>query len=131
MDLVVKGRGSRVSKGARELVARKVDRLVRHDPRVQRVEIVLIEEPNPRVDGGHRVEASVRSRRRTFHASAAGSNVETIVDRVVDKLERQLSDHAGKRRAKLIDGANRVKSAMIQPGSENPSPDEGDAVGRG
>ena len=125
MDLVVKGRGTRVSKGARDLVERKAERLARHDPRIQRVEIVLIQEPNPRVSGGHRAEASARARRRTFHASAAGSNLESIVDQVMHKLERQLADHVGKRRAKLLDGANRVKSAMVQSRPEGPSGHEG------
>ena len=121
MDLVVKGRGTKVSNRAREMVERKMERLERHAPGVQRVEMVLIEEPTPRVDGGHRVEGTAIAPHRRFHASAAGPNVEALVDKVIHKLDRQLHDHQGKRRAKLLDGANRVKSAMIESAEHLPS----------
>lgn len=121
MDLVVKGRGIKVSNRAREMVQRKLERLERHAPGVQRVEMVLIEEPTPRVDGGHRVEGTAIAPRGRFHASAAGRHLEALVEKVVHKLERQVRDHRGKRRAKLLGGANRVKSAMTESAEPLPS----------
>lgn len=114
MDLVVKGKGGRVSPQTRDRVEQKVRRLVRHEPRVQRVEIQVVEEPSPRVAGGHRVEASARTPRRTFHASARGPNLDLAIEQVISRLDRQLGDHEGRRRAKMIDGANRVKSGRIR-----------------
>ncbi len=129
MDLVVKGRGVRVSNHARQVIERKVGRLVRQEPRVQRVEVLVNEEPNPRVDGGHRVDASCRTPRRTFHATAAGSSLDTAIDQVMRRLSRQLADHYGKRRARLIEGANRVKSGRIQAGSAPPADEGSDLTG--
>jgi ribosome-associated translation inhibitor RaiA len=40
--------------------------------------------------------------------------VEAALDVVVEKLERQIRDHREKRRARLIAGASRVKSANNQ-----------------
>ncbi len=124
MDLVVKGRGARVSSRARQVIERKVDRLVRHEPRIQRIEVLVNEESNPRVTGRHRVEASCRTPRRTFHASATGSSLDATIDQVMRRLSRQLADHQGRRRAKLIEGANRVKSGQAQAGSVPPAGEE-------
>lgn len=119
MDLIVKSTGGAVSTHAREVVERKMARLARHDPRVRRVEVHLVQEPNPRVNGGNRVEASCWTGRRHFHATAGGSSVDAAIERVVSRLDRQISAHAGKRRRKLLDGANRVKSRQI-PTDEGP-----------
>lgn len=112
MDLVVKATKGRVPGRAREVVERKVARLSRHDSKVRRVEVNLIQN-NPRVDGGNRVEASCWTDRRSFHATGAGESLEVAIDRVVSRLDRQLAGHAGKRRRKLIEGANRVKSGQV------------------
>jgi ribosome hibernation promoting factor len=120
MELVVKGRHTRVSPQVRQRIERKMTRLERLVPRVQRVEIVLTEEATPRVDGGHRVEASCRTPHRTFRASATGSDVDAALERVVDRLERQLKEEQGKRRARLLEGANRVKSRLISAFREEP-----------
>jgi ribosomal subunit interface protein len=110
MDLVVKGRGDRVSGQTRGRVERKLDRLSRLDGRIGRVEVEVIREPSPRVDGGHRVEASCRSSRRTFRASATGADVDSALDRAVERLERQIARDHDRRRSRMLDGANRIKS---------------------
>jgi len=58
----------------------------------------VINEHHPRVDGLKRVEASLRIPRKTFRAHAEAEDVSTAMDRVRDKLERQLRDHHRKRR---------------------------------
>jgi ribosomal subunit interface protein len=124
MDLVVKSRGGKVSDHTRRVVERKVARMARREPKLQWVEFEFIEAPNPRVDGGHRVEASCRLPRRTFRATAAGANVDALVDQAIARLQRQISDHGGKRRAQLIEGANRVKSGQVLPDQGSPRPTE-------
>jgi ribosomal subunit interface protein len=120
MELVVKARGGRVSEHTRQVVERKVAGMARREPKLERVELEFIEERNPRVDGGHRVEASCRIPRKTFHAQAAGQNVDALVDQVISRLERQIADHEGKRRARLLNGANKVKSRQVRPGVTTP-----------
>lgn len=125
MDVVVKGRKVRVSPQTRNRLERKAAHLARLEPRLQRLEVEIIRE-NPRIDGGHRVEASCRARRRTFRATGTGTDLEAAVDQMVERLERQITDDGRKRRARLIEGANRVKSGRIAASREQTpaSPEE-------
>lgn len=127
MDLVVKGRGDRVTGRTRSHVERKLSRLSRLDPRLDRVEVEVIWETRGRIGGGHRVEASCRSGRRIFRASATGPDVDTAVDRLVERLERQITDDRSRRRSRMLGGANRLKSRGVSAawgGSLSPPPSE-------
>ena len=110
MDLVVKGRGDRVSGRTRGVLQRKMERLSRFDGHLDRVEVEVIRETRGRIGGGHRVEASARSACRTYRASANGQDVEAAVDRVVERLERQITEDRRRRRSRLLTWASRVKS---------------------
>lgn len=125
MDVVVKATKGRVPGRARQIVERKAARLARHDSRVRRVEVHVIQEANRRVNGGHRVEGSCWTDRRSFHARGTGDSLEVAIDQVVSRLDRQLTGHAGKRRRKLIDGANRVKSGQVPEPHEVTDVEEG------
>lgn len=122
MELVVKARHTRISPQTRERVERKISRLSRLVPKAQRIEVEIIEEATPRVNGGHRIEVACRTPRRTFRASASAADMDAALDRVVERLERQVTEEQGKRRARLLDGANRVKSALNAPSQEEPPP---------
>ena len=111
MDLVLKGRGTRITDRVREAVEHKLARLERLEPKVTRLEVEVISEKNPRLGGRHRIEAAFDTPRRVFRATADAQDVESALDVVVEKLERQIRDHNGKKRTKLIAGATRVKSA--------------------
>jgi ribosomal subunit interface protein len=115
MDLVLKGRGIRVTEHTRRVVAQKIAKLQRLAPRALRVEVKLIEEANPRQDGRKRAEGSLDTPRRTFRAKAEATEVDAAVDRLVERLERQIRDHRGRRRNRALSGANRLKSARISP----------------
>ncbi|HEX2030620.1 MAG TPA: ribosome-associated translation inhibitor RaiA [Actinomycetota bacterium] len=117
MELVVKGRGDRVSAQAKIHLERKLARLARLDPRVGRVEVEVIRQPSRRVDGGHRVEASCRSSRRTYRARATGTDLDAALDRAVGRLERQIADDHARRRTRMLNGANRLKSRRDGAGS--------------
>jgi ribosomal subunit interface protein len=122
MDLVVKGRGSRVSSQSRQRVERKLARLARLDSGIQRIEVELIQEPNRRVNGGHRVEVACWTSRRTFRASSTGSDIDAALDRVTERLERQLTDEHDRRRTRRVGGANRLKSGERTASREEDSP---------
>ena len=111
MDLVLKGRGARITDRLRDAAERKLGRIERMEPRVTRLELEIISEKNPRQGGAHRVEAAVDTPRKTYRATADAQDVESALDVVAEKLERQIRDHHDKRRTKLIAGASRVKSA--------------------
>lgn len=115
MDLVVKARGERLDGTTRSRVERKMARLERFDGRLDRVELEVIRETRGRIGGGHRVQASARAGRRTYRASATGDDVEAAVDRLVDRLERQISEDHKRRRSRLLTWAARVKSGRPPP----------------
>jgi ribosomal subunit interface protein len=111
MDLQLTGRGIRLTADFREAVDRKLGRIERLEPRATRLEVEIIAEKNPRLDGAKRVEASLAIPRKVFRAHADGPDVHTALDRVEDKLERQVRDHHTKRRARMSRSANRLESA--------------------
>ena len=98
MDLRFTGRGVQVTEDIRLTAERKLAPLERLEPRTTGIDLELINEHHPRVDGLKRVEAALRIPRKTFRAQAEADDVPTAIDRVKDKLERQLRDHHGRRR---------------------------------
>ena len=122
MDLSFTGRGVQVTEDIRLTAERKLAPLERLEPRTTGIDLELINEHHPRVDGLKRVEAALRIPRKTFRAQAEADDVPTAIDRVKDKLERQLRDHHGRRRPpKQRRG---LESALTQPEVEPPTDDE-------
>ena len=111
MDLVLKGRGEPITEDIRRTTEHKLGRLERMEPKTMRLEVEIISEKNPRQGGAHRVEAALDTPRKVYRAVADAKDIDSALDVVAEKLERQIRDHHKKRRAKLINGAKRVKSA--------------------
>jgi ribosomal subunit interface protein len=112
MNLVVKGRGDRVSAQTRQRLERKLGRVERLAPRVDLVEVEIIKEASKRVAGGHRVQATCRAARKTFRAHATGHDLDAALERAVERLARQVSDDHARRRARRNGSAasRRVRS---------------------
>jgi ribosomal subunit interface protein len=115
MDLHLNGRGTRITDRVRRVAEHKLGRLERMEPRLTRLEVEVISEKNPRQGGARRVEAVADTPRKTYRATADAYEIEAALDIVAEKLERQIRDHHKKRRARLISGAGRVKSAQMAP----------------
>ena len=118
MELVLKGRGTRVEQRVRQVTEHKLGRLERIEPALIRIEVVVTIEKNPRQGGLHRVEAAASTPRRTFRAHAGAKDVDSALDVVSQRLERQILDHHTRRRVRRIGGAGRVKSAQTSQGEE-------------
>jgi ribosomal subunit interface protein len=114
----VKGRGVEVTEQLKRTVHRKLDRLARLEPRTVRVEVEVISERNPRQDGAKRIEATLETPRHTFRARAQAPEIDLGLDQLAERLERQVRDHREKRRNRMLDGANRLKSARTSPEGE-------------
>jgi ribosome hibernation promoting factor len=110
VELVLKGRGTRITDQLRRSAERKLDKLTRRDPRIVRCELEVIQEGSPRVDGGHRVQAACELPRHTFRAEGTGKDVEAALDQVVEHLERQLVAHRGRLQAKRSPRITRTSS---------------------
>jgi ribosomal subunit interface protein len=113
MDLVLKGRGLRITDHLRELAQHKLEKLQRLEPRVTRMEVEIISEDFPTHDGTKTVDAALSIPRHTFRAHANGAKVEDALDLIVARLERQLRDRRGRIRRRILAGA-RLRSARVQ-----------------
>ena len=121
MDLVLKGRGVRITASLRRAAEHKLARLERMEPKVTRLELEIVSEKNPRLGGVHHVDAAFDIPRKTFRARGEARDVGSAIDVVAEKLERQIRDHHEKRRTRLLKGAGRVKSAQAAPAETEPS----------
>ena len=117
MELTFTGRGVAVDDELREMARLKLARLERMEPRVVRIDLEFISESHPKVDGTKRVEAAVHTPRKSFRAHAEAAEVPPALDRLADRLERQLRDHRGKRRSRLF---RRFRRSDQKSGQKNP-----------
>jgi putative sigma-54 modulation protein len=125
VELTFAGRGVAVDDELREMARQKLARLERMEPRVVRIDLEFISESHPKVDGTKRVEAAVHTPRKSFRAHAESAEVAPALDRLADRLERQLRDHRGKRRSRLFrrfrrSGQKSGQRSGQESGQENP-----------
>jgi ribosomal subunit interface protein len=102
VEIVVKGRhlSKDVGEAFRTHCADKLARLDRLDPRLQRMDVELSHEPNPRqADQAQRVEITVRTRGPVVRAEAAAHDCYAAFERALDKLEHRLRRAASRRTA--------------------------------
>lgn len=99
MDIVVKGRNVEVPEHYREHVAEKLDKAVRFDRKIIRIEVELLHERNPRQqDHRQRVEITCRSRGPVVRAEAGARDFYTALDEAISKLTARLRRAADRRR---------------------------------
>lgn len=117
MDLVLKGRGTDITEHDRVVAERRLGRVVRFDQRVERLEVEVILEHNPRVGAGgsHRVEITCLTRRRQVRAHGAGPDVDAALEQAARRLERQLASYRSKLRDRLTRRRRGVESPRTSP----------------
>jgi ribosomal subunit interface protein len=115
MDVNLKGRGVRITEQFRTRAGAKLSKLTRLDPKAERIEIEIISEKNPRLNGTKRLEAALTLPRHTVRASASAPDVEAGLDLLVERLERQVRDYRAKRKKTLLGRGNRLKSPRNGP----------------
>jgi ribosomal subunit interface protein len=94
MQLIISGRNTEVSEEIREQIEAQFEKLRRYEPRASRAEVTLWEEHQ-----NFLVEAVVSiDRRPRLHGEADGDAFRTALDRLHDKLARQLKKSRAKRR---------------------------------
>jgi ribosomal subunit interface protein len=120
VDLTLRGRGVRITDQLRARASHKLQRLSRLDPRADRLEIEVLSERNPRLNGTKRLEGTLVLPRRTIRASASAPDFESGLDLLVERLERQVRDYREKRKKRLLPSPNRLKSPRIGPDVRRP-----------
>jgi ribosomal subunit interface protein len=99
VDIVVKSRNATVDEKFRSCVNEKLGRLVKLDPKADRVDVELAEERNPRLaDFRMRVELTCRTRGPVIRAEAAAADEYAAFDLAVAKLDNRLRRAADRRR---------------------------------
>ena len=116
MDLTFTGRGFAVTDDVRDLAERKLSPLARLEPRATRIDLEFVVEHHPRPEGTTRVQAALHVPRKTFRAEAEAEDAPTALDRVAERLERQIRDHHGRRRKRPGPKGNALESARPTPG---------------
>lgn len=97
MRLQVKAQHDHVSDSVREYVAKRVAKLDRRLWDGTQVEVTLGTEGNPSIADDHWAEAIVYMKGPNLVAKESAPTWEAAVDRLVDKLERQVGKHRDKR----------------------------------
>ena len=116
MDLVLKGRGVRITDKVRHAAEHKLAKLARRPrPLVTRIEVEIIGERNPRIGESHRVEVACDTAKHTFRAEGAGPDIDSALDRVVERLERQISDYRNKRLPRKSGRTARPEAVSPEP----------------
>ena len=94
MQLIISGRNIDIDAGLRSHIEEKFARLTRYEPRASRAEITLSEEK-----GACTAEAVLSiDRRPPIHGQATAEGYRSAVDRLQDRLARQLKKERGRRR---------------------------------
>jgi ribosomal subunit interface protein len=99
VDIVVKSRNTDTDERFRACVHDKLGRLSRLDPSVDRVDVEITEERNPRqADVRMRVELTCRSRGPVIRAEAAAADEYAALDLAIGKLDMRLRRASDRRR---------------------------------
>jgi ribosomal subunit interface protein len=98
VDVIVKGRGVQVTDQIRRVAEHKLAKLERLDPQIRKLEVEIMEERNPRIDGSHRVDVAADTARKVFRAHGTGRDVDSALDEATRRLERQIGDFRSKLR---------------------------------
>jgi putative sigma-54 modulation protein len=93
MRVTISGHHVDVTDGLREHISRKLRRVQRHCDSIDHIEFVLVVER-----AEHKAEANLHLAGADFFASATLSDMYPAIDSVIEKLDRQVTDHKRKLR---------------------------------
>jgi ribosomal subunit interface protein len=98
LDLTFTGRGLRLTQEMKATAEHKLRRIEHIEPRAVRLDLEVIA-GSSRGAAQTRVEGSLKIPRKTFIAHGESPRLEDAIDQLVGRLERQIRDHHGRRRA--------------------------------
>jgi ribosomal subunit interface protein len=128
VDIVVKGRNVEVPDHYREHVSDKLEKAVRYDQKIIRVDVELLHERNPRqADHCQRVEITCFSRGPVVRAEAMARDFYSALDEAIAKLDRRLRRAADRRR---VHKRGRAPISVAEATADLPVdlPDNGETV---
>lgn len=97
MRLQVRSRNGHVNDSVRGYAEKRLAKLGRRVHDLTLVELVFSRERNPSIADDHTVEAVVHTKGSSIVARESAPTYEAAIDRLLDKLERQVERHRDKR----------------------------------
>ncbi len=90
MDVTISSRGMRVTPELEDFVREKITKLDRYLTRLDRAQVHLLEEKNPRIADKEVCEIHIDGAGRHIHCKASGPDELTAIERTIHKVERNL-----------------------------------------
>ncbi len=129
MEYIVKGRNLELNEKIKNYTEKKIkSKMVRLLDKVEEIEVKLIFEKNPRINLNNRAEVTVFTGKEVIRAADSGSDLFEAVDRVANKLERQVK----KFRDKIIKRGRKTSHPLVDEpaeiGFEGPEPKKNETL---
>ena len=118
MRLQVKAHHGHLTDSTRAYAEKRLSKLDRRLHDLTHVEVTLSREHNPSISDDHSAEAVVYTKGPTIVARESAATYEAAIDRLVDKLERQVERYRDKRTHEPRRTASRQKEAATPPTEE-------------
>jgi ribosome hibernation promoting factor len=131
MRLQLKAHHDHLSDSVRAYAEKRLSKLDRRLYEGTLVEVTLSRERNPSIADDHSAEAIVYAKGSSLVAREHAATYEAAIDRLVDKLERQIERYRAKRKEEPRRGAARQREDSLEsaPGDEQgPSTERGVAA---
>lgn len=98
MRIEIVGRNVEVTDELREQIHKRFSRVARQVSELARLEVVLWEEPNPRVKQSQVAEATLYLKGTTLHAEESAEKMYGAIHHMADDIKRQVKRHRELRR---------------------------------
>ncbi len=113
MQLKLTARHEHLDDNVREYAERKLSKLDRRLNDLTLVEVTFSQEHNPSIAADHTVDAVIHTKGPSLVAHESATTYEAAIDRLLDKLERQVERYRDKRTLE-----QRRRSQNVSPGIE-------------
>ncbi len=123
MRLQVKARHGHLTDTVRAYAEKRLAKLDRRLHDLTHVEVTLSQEHNPSIAEDHTAEGVVHTKGPTIVAHESAATYEAAIDRLVDKLERQIERYRDKRTHEPRRTVARQKEAAAHAPVEEPEAD--------
>lgn len=123
MQLKLTARHEHLDDSVREYAERKLSKLDRRLNDLTLVEVTFSQEHNPSIAADHTVDAVIHTKGPSLVARESAPTYEAAIDRLLDKLERQVERYRDKR---TLEQRRRSKHAASVPAADevHDAPDE-------
>jgi putative sigma-54 modulation protein len=131
MRLQVKARNGHLPESVRAYAEKRLSKLDRRLHDLTLVEVTLSQEHNPSISDDHCAEGVVHTKGPTLVARESALTYEAAIDRLVDKLERQVERYRDKRTHEPRRNARQRGESLpapIEQLEEDIAPGQGDAA---